>query len=47
MGYSLMSVNKDGQTSLHIASERGDSSLVRYILANAPSNIVSMKEYQE
>ncbi|VVC42151.1 Hypothetical protein CINCED_3A014096 [Cinara cedri] len=47
MGYSLMSANEDGQTSLHLASERGDSSLVRYILAHAPSNIVSMKDNQE
>lgn len=47
MGYSLMSMNKDGQTALHVASQRGDSNLVRYILANAPSNIVSVKDNQE
>ncbi|XP_060852935.1 eye-specific diacylglycerol kinase-like isoform X5 [Rhopalosiphum padi] len=47
MGYSLMSINKDGQTALHVASQRGDSNLVRYILANAPSNIVSIKDNQE
>ncbi|XP_050427698.1 eye-specific diacylglycerol kinase-like isoform X2 [Adelges cooleyi] len=47
MGYSLMSTDKDGQTALHVASQRGDSNLVRYILANAPSNIVSVKDNQE
>jgi len=47
MGYSLMSINKDGQTALHVASQRGDSNLVRYILANAPSNIVSIKDSLE
>ncbi|XP_029347220.1 eye-specific diacylglycerol kinase-like [Acyrthosiphon pisum] len=47
MGYSLMSINKDGQTALHVASQRGDSNLVRYILANAPSNIVSVKDNLE
>jgi len=47
MGYSLMSINKDGQTALHVARQRGDSNLVRYILANAPSNIVSVKDNQE
>jgi len=47
MGYSLMSIDKDGQTALHVASQRGDSNLVRYILANAPSNIVSVKDNQE
>lgn len=47
MGYSLMSINKDGQTALHVASQRGDSNLVRYVLANAPSNIVSVKDNLE
>ncbi|XP_050524780.1 eye-specific diacylglycerol kinase isoform X3 [Daktulosphaira vitifoliae] len=47
MGYSLMSIDKYGQTALHVASQRGDSNVVRYILANAPSTIVSIKDNQE
>jgi len=47
MGYSLMSVDKDGQTALHVASQRGDSNIVRYVLANAPSSIVSVKDNQQ
>ncbi|CAL7945031.1 unnamed protein product [Xylocopa violacea] len=41
-GYSLLSIDSNGQTALHLASRYGHKDIVRYLIACAPSSILNM-----
>lgn len=41
-GYSLLSIDANGQTALHLASRHGHKEVVRYLIACAPPTIMSM-----
>lgn len=41
-GYSLLSIDANGQTALHLASKHGHKEIVRYLIACAPPTILNM-----
>jgi len=41
-GYSLLSINDQGETALHCAAEQGHREIVKYLLASAPPTILDM-----
>ncbi|XP_015607660.1 eye-specific diacylglycerol kinase isoform X2 [Cephus cinctus] len=41
-GYSLLSIDANGQTALHLASRYGHKDIVRYLIACAPPTILNM-----
>ena len=41
-GYSLLSINEEGQTALHWAAQQGHREIVKYLLASAPASILDM-----
>ncbi|XP_025162686.1 eye-specific diacylglycerol kinase isoform X2 [Harpegnathos saltator] len=41
-GYSLLSIDANGQTALHLASKHGHKEVVRYLIACAPPTILNM-----
>ncbi|XP_037074296.1 eye-specific diacylglycerol kinase-like [Pollicipes pollicipes] len=43
-GVSLFSISAMGQTALHLSSAAGHKDVVRYLLANAPSSVVNMRD---
>ena len=43
-GYSLVSMDNNGQTALHLASNFGHKDIVRYVIACAPPAVVNMTD---
>ncbi|XP_046487755.2 eye-specific diacylglycerol kinase [Neodiprion pinetum] len=43
-GYSLLSIDVNGQTALHHAARHGHKDIVRYLIACAPSTILNMAD---
>lgn len=43
-GYSLLSIDANGQTALHLASKHGYKEIVRYLIACAPPTILNMAD---
>ncbi|XP_072941929.1 eye-specific diacylglycerol kinase isoform X2 [Epargyreus clarus] len=43
-GYSLLSIDETGQTSLHIAARYGNKEIVKYLIACAPTAILNMRD---
>lgn len=41
-GYSLLSIDVNGQTALHFAARHGHKDIVRYLIACAPPTILNM-----
>ncbi|CAG5074992.1 Similar to rdgA: Eye-specific diacylglycerol kinase (Drosophila melanogaster) [Cotesia congregata] len=43
-GYSLLSIDANGQTALHLAARHGYKDIVRYLIACAPPSILNMAD---
>jgi len=43
-GYSLQSVNKNGQTALHFACKYNHRDIVKYIIASATRRLINMAD---
>lgn len=41
-GYSLLSIDSNGQTALHYGSKYNNKDIVKYIITCAPSSIINM-----
>lgn len=41
-GISLLSINEQGTTSLHVAAEEGHKEVVQYLLVQAPASLIDM-----
>lgn len=41
-GFSLLSIDANGQTALHVAARHGHKDVVRYLIACAPPTILNM-----
>lgn len=43
-GYSLLSIDSQGQTALHYGARYGHKDIVKYLIASAPTSILNMAD---
>lgn len=46
-GFSLLSIDPQGQTALHLAARHGHRDIVKYLLASSPNSILDMVDNEK